>query len=104
MNKNLGSSLVYFTLPTIGFGYMYGLINLYLMIFATDFWRLRLRLSGLFLVYRVFGMQFQTRLSVISLITPELVLGGDVHGWYWQQFLSDLHFICYLIPPPVLMS
>ena len=37
MNKNLGSSLVYFTLPTIGFGYMYGLINLYLMIFATDF-------------------------------------------------------------------
>ena len=37
MNKNLGGSLVYFTLPTIGFGYMYGLINLYLMIFATDF-------------------------------------------------------------------
>jgi len=37
MSKSFGSSLVYFTLPTIGFGYMYGLINLYLMIFATDF-------------------------------------------------------------------
>ena len=37
MSKSFGSSLVYFTLPTIGFGYMYGLINLYLMNFATDF-------------------------------------------------------------------
>ena len=37
MSKSFGSSLIYFTLPTIGFGYMYGLINLYLMIFATDF-------------------------------------------------------------------
>ena len=36
MSKSFGNSLVYFTLPTIGFGYMYGLINLYLMFFATD--------------------------------------------------------------------
>lgn len=37
MDKKLGSSLFFFTLPTIGFGYMFGLVNLYLMIFATDF-------------------------------------------------------------------
>ena len=80
MNKNLGGSLVYFTLPTIGFGYMYGLINLYLMIFATDFLAIAPATVGfIFGISRLWDAISDPLIGHLNVVTNIFIFG---HGEY----------------------
>ena len=104
MSKSFGSSLVYFTLPTIGFGYMYGLINLYLMIFATDFLAIAPATVGfIFGISRLWDAISDPLIGHLSDNTRTRF--GRRRPWLVIAAIPlDLLFICCLIPLLALRS
>ena len=93
------AELISFAIPTVGAGYMFCLVSLYLMKFATDVLLIAPAVMGFILAFRAFGMRCPTRWSAIYPIKPKRDWGGR-RPWIFASIIPvGLSFWMLSAPP-----
>ena len=92
------AELISFAIPTVGAGYMFCLVSLYLMKFATDVLLIARPSWDLSLAFRAFGMPCPTRWWAIYPINPNAV--GPPSPWIFASIIPvGLSFWMLSAPP-----